>query len=141
MTRARGLTIDDFGENTMDTAGSPELVAINQQSSKKTTRPSRESSSLSKTFANNNKFKIFKGTKRSRLASVVYSAVEPEESPVFVDKVAGPKLIDLSALLKGIKHFRFISCFIAPGHVPEAALIAALMDLVRRLILGVFTVF
>eukprot|EP00795_Rhopilema_esculentum_P015050 gene15050-6214_t len=129
LTRARGLTIDDFGENTMDTAGSPELVAINQQSSKKTTRPSRESSSLSKTFANNNKFKIFKGTKRSRMASVVYSAVEPEDSPVFVDKVAGPKLIDLSALLKGIKHFRFISSFIAPGHVPEAALIAALMDL------------
>ena len=125
LTRTKaGVSVDDL---VASDAGSPETDDF--ESTPVKTKVSRESPSVSK--ANNNKFKIFKGTKRSRLQSIIYSPLDTEDnSPVFVEKVAKPKLVDLNALHEGMRHFRFITCFVAPGHLPEVPLLGALLDLV-----------
>ena len=81
------------------------------------------------------KFKIFKGGKRTRYGTLVYDAVDEEDaSQVFIEKTQKPAKLNLNELLKGMRAFRFMSSFLAPGHLPEKALIAALMDLVRLLV-------
>ena len=72
-----------------------------------------------------------KGGKRTRYGTVIYDAVDEEDaSKVFAEKSLKSAKINVDALLKGMRAFRFMSSFVAPGHMPETALVAALLDLV-----------
>ena len=125
--RTKGITIDYSATDLPFDTSSPE----HQQGAHPSHRSLKSIKEPTKHTLHGNKFKIFKGGKRTRYGTIVYEAVDEEDaSQVFAEK--GQKLakLNLDELLKGMTAFRFMSSFFAPGHLPETSLIAALLDLV-----------
>ena len=124
--RSKGITVDDTADQSTDISSPEANMGLHSWP-----RPVKSGKESMRFATHNTKFKFFKGNKRPRYATVVYGPVDEENASVFLEKSQKPKKINLQELLKGMKAFRFMSCFVAPGHLPETALIAALMDLVR----------
>ena len=80
-----------------------------------------------------NKFRLFtRNTKRSAQGSVIHSPVDPNSSVFNYERGKGIVPVNLDSLLRGMEQFRFITGFVHAGHVPEIALIGAMMDLVSN---------
>lgn len=124
--RSKGVAIEE-GADQLSDVSSPEFGAGIPALS----RPVRSWKETSRSSAQSSKMKIGKGGKRPRYGTMIYGPVDEEDTgQVFLED--NKKRIDLAELLKGVKSFRFMSCFVTPGHLPETSLIGALMDLVMQ---------